>query len=163
YRRMIGQLVSATQLRHPGVGDLARQVRYRCFDAALIDAERAGAQQQIPAGLDRLSAAPQVPAAQIDAMVAAGRPVPRAVRARRDTHAPVRAAEVRASAAPGEAILGRFGRRHHAVMLEVMARRYSRIRPLENVRVTERSGRPLLTAEYPHDGTRYLVIATVAE
>jgi len=45
----------------------------------------------------------------------------------------------------------------------VMTRRYYRIRPLENVRVTERSGRPLLTAEYSHDGTGYLVIATVAE
>ena len=41
YRRTIDQLVSATQLRHPGVGDLARQVRYRCFDAPLIAAERA--------------------------------------------------------------------------------------------------------------------------
>ena len=33
YRRVVDQLVSATQLRHPAVGDLARQVRYRCFDA----------------------------------------------------------------------------------------------------------------------------------
>jgi len=30
YRRTVDQLVSATQVRHPGVGDLARQVRYRC-------------------------------------------------------------------------------------------------------------------------------------
>jgi len=134
YRRMIGQLVSATQLRHPGVGDLARQVRYRCFDAPLIDAERAEAQQRVRAELDRLSTDPRVRAAQIDAMVAAGEP-----------------------------ILGVFGRRHHPVMLEVMTRRYYWIRPLENVRVTERSGRPLLTAEYSHDGTGYLVIATVAE
>ncbi|HEY2489250.1 MAG TPA: fused acetyl/propionyl-CoA carboxylase subunit alpha/methylmalonyl-CoA decarboxylase subunit alpha, partial [Streptosporangiaceae bacterium] len=44
-----------------------------------------------------------------------------------------------------------------------MTRRYYRIRPLENVQVTERGGRPLLTAEYTHDGQDYLVIATVAE
>ncbi|HEV2256963.1 MAG TPA: biotin/lipoyl-containing protein, partial [Streptosporangiaceae bacterium] len=30
YRRVVDQLMSATQLRHPAVGDLARQVRYRC-------------------------------------------------------------------------------------------------------------------------------------
>ena len=134
YRRVIGQLVSATQLRHPGVGDLARQVRYRCFEAPLIAAERARAQQQVRAELDRLATDPATRSAQIDAIVAAGEP-----------------------------ILGAFAERHHAVMLEVMTRRYYRIRPLENVQLTERSGRPLLTAEYTHDGTDYLVIATVAD
>src|SRR5260370_11533663 len=48
-------------------------------------------------------------------------------------------------------------------MLEVMTRRYYRIRPLRRVQVTERSGRRLLTAEYAHDGHDYLVIATVAD
>ena len=134
YRRMMNQLVSATQLRHPGVGDLARQVRYRCFDARLIDAERARAQQRVRAELDRLSPDPQARAAQIDAIVASGEP-----------------------------IIGVFAERHHPVMLEVMTRRYYRIRPLRNVQVSERSGRPLLTAEYAHEGRDYLVIATVAD
>jgi acetyl/propionyl-CoA carboxylase alpha subunit/acetyl-CoA carboxylase carboxyltransferase component len=134
YRRTISQLVAATQLRHPGVGDLARQVRYRIFDAPLIAAERARAQEQVRAELDRLSPDSGERAAQIDALVASGQP-----------------------------ILGIFAERHHPVMLEVMTRRYYRIRPLENVRVTERSGRPLLTAEYTHDDTGYLVIATVAD
>jgi acetyl/propionyl-CoA carboxylase alpha subunit/acetyl-CoA carboxylase carboxyltransferase component len=134
YRRVVDQLVSATQLRHPVIGDLARQVRYRLFDAPLIAAERARAQQQVRAELDRLSPDREVRAAQIDALVASG-----------------------------EEILGIFAERHHAVMLEVMTRRYYRIRPLKNVQVTERSGRPLLTAEYVHDGRDYLVIATVAD
>jgi acetyl/propionyl-CoA carboxylase alpha subunit/acetyl-CoA carboxylase carboxyltransferase component len=134
YRRVVDQLVSATQLRYPAVGDLARQVRYRCFDAPLIAAERAQARQQVRAELDRLSSDPEVRAAQIDAIVASG-----------------------------EAILGVFAERHHAVMLEVMTRRYYQIRPLKNVQVTERDGRPLLTAEYVHDGRGYLVIATVAD
>src|SRR6266568_4977148 len=134
YRRTIDQLVSATQLRHPGVGDLARQVRYRCFDAPLIAAERARALEQVRAELDRLSLDPAARAAQIDAIVASGEP-----------------------------ILGVFAERHHAVMLEVMTRRYYWIRPLRNVRVTERSGRPLLTAEYAHEGRDYLIIATVAD
>ena len=134
YRRTVDQLVSATQLRHPAVGDLARQVRYRCFDAPLIAAERTQAQQRVRAELDRLSPDPEARAAQIDAIVAAGEP-----------------------------ILGVFAERHHPVMLEVMTRRYYRIRPLRNVQVTERSGRPLLTAEYAHDGHDYLIIATVAD
>jgi acetyl/propionyl-CoA carboxylase alpha subunit/acetyl-CoA carboxylase carboxyltransferase component len=134
YQRVVDQLVSATQLRHPTVGDLARQVRYRCFVAPLIAAERTRAQQQVRAELDRLSPDPQARAAQIDTIVASGEP-----------------------------ILGVFAERHHALMLEVMTRRYYRIRPLRNVRVTERGGRPLLTAEYTHDGHDYLVIATVAD
>ncbi len=133
YQRVVDQLMSATQLRHPAVGDLARQVRYRCFDAPLLAAERLRAQQRVRAELDQLSPDPQARAAQIDAIVAAGEP-----------------------------ILGVFTDRHDPVMLEVMTRRYYRIRPLENVRITERSGRPLLTAEYRHDGRDYLVIATVA-
>ena len=85
------------------------------------------------AQVDDLSSDPQTRAAQIDAIVASGAP-----------------------------ILGIFTERDHAVMLEVMTRRYYRIRPLENVRVVEHSGRPMLTAEYTHDGQDYLVIATVA-
>ena len=134
YRRVVDQLVSATQLRHPAVGDLARQVRYRCFDAPLIAAEQTRALQQVRAELDRLSGDPEVRAAQIDAIVGSGEP-----------------------------ILGVFAERHYAVMLEVMTRRYYRIRPLAHVEVTERGGQPLLTAQYVHHGRDYLVLATVAD
>ncbi|HEX5299837.1 MAG TPA: carboxyl transferase domain-containing protein [Streptosporangiaceae bacterium] len=134
YRRVIGQLLSATQLRHPGVGDLARQVRYRCFDEPLITAEQARGQQRVRAELDHLATDPATRSAQIDAIVASGEP-----------------------------ILGVFTERHHPVMLEVMTRRYYWIRDLRNVQVTERSGRPLLTAEYAHEGRDYLIIATVAD
>jgi acetyl/propionyl-CoA carboxylase alpha subunit/acetyl-CoA carboxylase carboxyltransferase component len=133
YRRVLDQLVSATQLRHPVIGDLARQVMYRCFDSALIAGERAQVQQQVRAELDRLSPDPAARAAQIDAMVASGEP-----------------------------ILGAFAERHHAAMLEVMTRRYYQIRPLEQVKVIKHNDRPLLTAEYVHDGHDYLLVATVA-
>jgi acetyl/propionyl-CoA carboxylase alpha subunit/acetyl-CoA carboxylase carboxyltransferase component len=133
YGRVIDQLVAATQVRHPAIGDLARQVRYRCFNAPLIAQERARAQQQVRAELDRLSPDPEVRATQIDAIVASGEP-----------------------------ILGVFAERHHAVMLEVMTRRYYQIRSLQQVRLSERGGRPVLTARYDHDGQKYMVIATVA-
>ncbi len=59
YRRVVDQLVGATELRYPAIGDLARQVRYRCFEVPLIAAERVRAQQQVRAELDRLSADPR--------------------------------------------------------------------------------------------------------
>ena len=133
YRQVVEQLVQATELRYPAVGELARQVRYRCFEAPLIAAERVRAQQQVRAELDHLSADPATRAAQIDAIVATG-----------------------------EAILGVFTERDHPVMLEVMTRRYYRLRPLTPVQLTQRNGRPVLTAEYVHDGQHYAVIATVA-
>ena len=106
----------------------------RAFDAPLIAAEVARKQEEVRTELDRLPADPQARAARIDAIVASGEP-----------------------------ILGVFAPRHHPIMLEVMTRRYYWIRDLQQVQVTERSGRPLLTAGYSQDGRDYLVIATVAE
>ena len=133
YWEVIDQLVSATQLRHPTIGDLARQVQYRCFNAPLIAQERARARQLVRAELDNLSPDPEARAAQIDAIVASGEP-----------------------------ILGVFAERHHTVMLEVMTRRYYQIRPLQRVQAFERGGRPVLTAHYDYDGRDYMIIATVA-
>ena len=131
YQRTLDTLVTATQLRHPVVGGLARRVRYTCFDAPLIATERAAGQDQVRAELDRLSDDPAARAAQIDSIVSAAEP-----------------------------ILGVFGERHHAAMLEVMTRRYYRVRPLKDVQVSDRGGRPLLTATYHHDGEDHVVLAT---
>jgi acetyl/propionyl-CoA carboxylase alpha subunit/acetyl-CoA carboxylase carboxyltransferase component len=131
YQRTLDRLVTATQLRHPVVGSLARRVRYMCFDAPVIAAERAAGQAEVRAELDRLSDDPEVRSAQIDTIVAAAEP-----------------------------ILGVFGEHHHAPMLEVMTRRYYRVRPLSNVQVTDRGGRPLLTADHQHDGESHVVLAT---
>ena len=131
YQRVLDQLVSATQLRHPVVGGLARRVRYMCFDAPVVDAERLRGQQAVRDALDHLSDDPTERAAQIDRIVAAAEP-----------------------------ILGVFGPRHHAVMLEVMTRRYYRVRELSDVRVEDRGGRPLLTASYLYDGQPRVVLAT---
>jgi acetyl/propionyl-CoA carboxylase alpha subunit/acetyl-CoA carboxylase carboxyltransferase component len=131
YRRVLDQLVTATQLRHPVVGGLARRVRHTCFDAPLLDAERAAGQAQVRAELDRLSDEPGERARQIDRIVSAAEP-----------------------------ILGVFGEEHQAAMLEVMTRRYYRVRPLTDVVVQDRAGRPLLTARYDHDGLQRVVLAT---
>jgi len=131
YQRVLDQLVTATQLRHPVVGGLARRVRYTCFEAPVIDDERARGQAQVRAELDRLSADPDTRAAQIDTIVSAAEP-----------------------------ILGVFGERHHAAMLEVMTRRYYRAQTLTDVRSEDRGGRSLLTANYHLDGRDLTVLAT---
>ena len=132
YLRTLDQLVTATQLRHPVVGSLARRVRYSCFDAPLIVAERERGQEQVRARLDDLPpVGDPARAERIDAIVAAAEP-----------------------------ILGVFGERHHAAMLEVMTRRYYRVRELTSVAVQDRGGRPQLTAEYHHDGRDVTVLAT---
>ncbi|WP_433293299.1 carboxyl transferase domain-containing protein [Pseudonocardia sp. CA-142604] len=128
YQHTLDRLVRATQLRHPVVGGFARRVRYTCFDEPVIAAERAAGQAKVRAELDRLSDDPAVRAGQIDTIVAAAEP-----------------------------ILGVFGERHHAAMLEVMTRRYYRGRTLTDVRLEDRGGRPLLTAAYSlKDGARPL-------
>ena len=131
YQRVLEQLVTATQLRHPVVGGLARRVRYTCFDAPLLDAERTAGQADVRAELDRLSDEPGERARQIDRIVSAAEP-----------------------------ILGVFGEGHQAAMLEVMTRRYYRIRALTDVALQDRGGRPLLTARYDHDGHNHVVLAT---
>ncbi|GAA3222923.1 biotin carboxylase N-terminal domain-containing protein [Pseudonocardia petroleophila] len=132
YLRMLDQLVTATQLRHPVVGSLARRVRYTCFDAPLIAAERARGQQQVREQLDALPGPDD----------------------------PARAEGIERIVAAAEPILDVFGERHHAAMLEVMTRRYYRIRPLRDVRLSDRGGRPLLTATYTHQGQDVTVLAT---
>jgi acetyl/propionyl-CoA carboxylase alpha subunit/acetyl-CoA carboxylase carboxyltransferase component len=132
YLRTLDHLVTATQLRHPVVGSLARRVRYTCFDAPLIAAERARGQQQVR---ERLDALPPV-------------------------GDPARAAEIDGIVAAAEPILGVFGERHHPAMLEVMTRRYYRVRELESVELSDRGGRPQLTATYVHDGRPVTVLAT---
>jgi acetyl/propionyl-CoA carboxylase alpha subunit/acetyl-CoA carboxylase carboxyltransferase component len=134
YREVLDHLVIATQLRHPVIGDAARQVRYRLFDAPLIAEGRDRVQRAVRDQLDRLAIDPAQRAAQIDEIVAAGEP-----------------------------ILGAFAERHHAAMLEVMTRRYYRIRPLDHPRIDVHDGRPVLTAKYEQDGRGHLVVATVAD
>ena len=136
YRRTLDDLVVATQLRYPVVGDTARQVRYRGFDAPVVAAERRDVLRQVRDTLDAIAEAPDAPdrAERIDSLVASS-----------------------------ETILGVFGARHDAVLLEVMTRRYYRVRPLEDLRIEEFAGHPLLQAHYKHLGNDRVVLASVID
>ncbi|WP_210036354.1 ATP-binding protein [Pseudonocardia parietis] len=136
YRRTIDEVVVATQLRHPVVGDTARLVRYRAFDAPVVAAERSRVLAEVRESLDVLAQNPDTPdrARRIDTLVASSEP-----------------------------ILGVFGERHDAVLLEVMARRYYRVRPLRELELTEYAGKPLLTARYQHLGNDRTLFASVID
>ncbi|MEQ3554178.1 biotin carboxylase N-terminal domain-containing protein [Pseudonocardia nematodicida] len=136
YLRTLDELVVATQLRHPVVGDTARLLRYRAFDAPVVAAERTRVLGEVRESLDVLAADPDTAdrASRIDALVASSEP-----------------------------ILGAFGDRHDAVLLEVMTRRYYRVRPLGELEHTEFAGRPLLTARYDHLGNDRTLFASVID
>ncbi|MCW0216044.1 MAG: fused acetyl/propionyl-CoA carboxylase subunit alpha/methylmalonyl-CoA decarboxylase subunit alpha, partial [Pseudonocardia sp.] len=136
YLSTLDDLVRATQVRHPVVGDLARQVRYQLFDAPAVAAERNEVLHQVRASLDELIANPD---------------------------STDRAARIESLVASSEPILGVFGAEHNAALLEVMTRRYYRVRPLGEITVTEQDGRPLLTTDYSYDGRGRRVIATVVD
>src|SRR5206468_3648297 len=67
----LDRLVSATQLRYPAVGDLARSVRFRWFEQPLVEAERAQLLAGVREEIDYLAANPQAAdyAARLDRLV----------------------------------------------------------------------------------------------
>ncbi|HWF35227.1 MAG TPA: carboxyl transferase domain-containing protein [Solirubrobacteraceae bacterium] len=141
FHETLDRLIVAAQLRYPVVGELARSVRFRVFDQAVIGEARervlAAARQQ----LRYLAAHPDAPdrAERVEALVASPEPLIRLL---------------------GERIGGQEG---HGPLLELLTRRYYKIRPLEEMRSLRLDGRQFLTARYSLDGRRVELIATVAE
>jgi acetyl/propionyl-CoA carboxylase alpha subunit/acetyl-CoA carboxylase carboxyltransferase component len=141
FHETLDRLIVAAQLRHPVVGELARSVRFRVFDQPIIEEARkrvlAAARQQ----LRYLAAHPDAPdhAERIEALVASPQPLIRLL---------------------AERIGGPEGQ---APLLELLTRRYSKIRPLEEVRSLRLDGRQFVTARYWLDGRRVQLIATLAE
>ena len=128
---VLDRLVVATQLRYPAVGDLARAVRFRSFDQPLM----LQARQEVFAEAERLLAElaerPAGPdyAERIDALVASPQPLIRLLAQRFD--APSAAQEA---------------------ALEVLTRRYYRVRRLQDVRSFSLDGRPCVTGDFELSG-----------
>ena len=126
FHETLDRLIVAAQLRHPVIGELARSVRFRVFDQPVIEAARervlAAARQE----LRYLAAHPDAPdrAERIDTMVSSPEPLIRLL---------------------AERIGGRDGQ---APLLEVLTRRYYKIRELEDLRSVQLGGRRFLTARY---------------
>ncbi|MGI8593242.1 MAG: carboxyl transferase domain-containing protein [Solirubrobacteraceae bacterium] len=141
FHETLDRLIVATQLRYPAVGELARRVRFRVFDQPVIEQARDRALAAVREELGYLVAHPGAPdyADRIEALVASPHTLIRLL---------------------GERIGGEEG---HEPMLELLTRRYYRIRPLEDVESFSRDGRQFVTAHYTHDGRQVQLITTLAE
>jgi acetyl/propionyl-CoA carboxylase alpha subunit/acetyl-CoA carboxylase carboxyltransferase component len=141
FRETLDRLIVATQLRYPAVGELARSVRFRVFDQPLIEQARDLVFATVREQLGYLVANPQAPdyADRIEALVASPHTLVRLL---------------------GERIGLHDG---NEPMVELLTRRYYRIRALEDVRSLHRDGRQFVTARYTHEDREVEVITTLAE
>ena len=132
----------ATRSRYPLIGDLARSIRYEVYERPVIEAARTKLYDEVRA----------------DVAVLAGEP----------GHAGPGGADRHAGAqfGAGGAVAGRGVAepfRGVPAMLEVMNRRYYKIRELEDLQVGEIAGRPTLTGNYMLGGKRLYLISTTAD
>jgi acetyl/propionyl-CoA carboxylase alpha subunit/acetyl-CoA carboxylase carboxyltransferase component len=142
---VLDRLVTATQLRYPSVGDLARAVRFRFFEEPVLQQAR----QEVLDEASRLLA-------QLDEAGARG-----------DTSDSMAQIETLvASPEPLIRLLGRRAGRRTAEpdpVLEVLTRRYYRSRDLEHVRSSLLDGHSCVSADYELSGTRLHLVALMTE
>ena len=130
-RETLDRLVAATELRQPRIGELARSARYAAFDRPLIAAARERVHRRVRDQLDQIAASPEDPDAGglVDEVVATSQPL-----------LPVLAERTADGITAGEP------------MLEILTRRYYKIRTLRDLRVVRRDGRDLASAVYSRTG-----------
>ncbi len=140
FRRDLDRLAIAAEGRDQIVADLARETRFRYFDQPLIEDAAAATYREAEAHLAALASDPMRPDRSdlVDALVACTRPL-----------APYLSECLRAAGPP-----------LRAVLLEVMTRRYYRMRGLRGFEELELGGRPFLTAIHPR-GAAQRRVATV--
>lgn len=142
-RQLLQRMTVEARSRFPAVHDCAREVSYRYFDQPVLEAVRARIYAEAEEHLKALGRKP------------------------RDSHREERIRQLVDSPQPMTVFLAsRFakaGRSLRQVMLEVLIRRYYRIRPLERVSSGTLKGRAYATADYEHDGHSIRVVATFAE
>ena len=137
-RGVLGRLIVATQLRYPTVGELARSIRFRFFDNPLIVAARelviAGVREQLRY-LDEHQDA-QDYAQRVETLAASSERLIRLLIQRIAVNTPGR-----------------------EPMLEVLTRRYYKIRTLQDVRAFRLEGRQFVTGAYELGGERLELIS----
>ena len=139
---VLDRLVSATQLRYPTLGDLARTVRFQLFEGPLIEQAREDAYQGIQEHLDYLDAHPE----------AADRPQHIAAVAGL-TEPAVKLLGVRAVA----------DSRGYEPLLEALTRRYYKVRTLENIRSFVHEDRQFVTGSFDLRGERLHLVCAVTD
>ncbi|HXM58122.1 MAG TPA: carboxyl transferase domain-containing protein [Candidatus Dormibacteraeota bacterium] len=139
---LLDRIVAATERRFPAVADLAREARYRSFHQPEFERARGAVYAEMGAHLDFL--ADQSGTDQ------------RSERMLRLVDCPQ----------PMQTFLSRLAQgaspERRRLMLEVLIRRYYRIRPIEDVRTFDAGGRTWGTARYVEEGRRVRVLNTLA-
>ena len=139
-RKLLDRVVAMANGRFPSISDLARELRYRCFDQPAFEKARAELYDQMKEHLSCLDADPDAS----------------------DRHARMRALVECPQPLVG-LLSGRLGdssRALQGLMLEALTSRYYRIRELTNFRTVDIDGRCCALAEYDYEGKRIHLIAT---
>ncbi|HEY0557366.1 MAG TPA: biotin/lipoyl-containing protein, partial [Thermoanaerobaculia bacterium] len=146
-RDLLDRMAAETQGSEPAVHDLAREVRYRVFVRPLLLATRERIYAAAASDLARLAAHPGTAerGELIRALVECTQPLHRILSQR---YASV-------STAPTSAL--------RAALLEIMVRRYYRIRELGAIESFRREGQTFGVAGYEHRGSHVHLIATHAD
>jgi acetyl/propionyl-CoA carboxylase alpha subunit/acetyl-CoA carboxylase carboxyltransferase component len=140
---VLDRLVLAAQLRFPSVGDLSRSVRYRWFEAPVVETARTAAYAAVREQLRYLAARPETPdhETRIESLVASPEPVVRFL---------------------AERIAGDGELPEREPLLQVLARRHYREYTLDDLQSRTLSGRPVVTARYTLDGRPTFLVCTIA-
>ncbi len=141
YRDVLDRLVTATQLRFPVVGELARSVRFRWYDQPLVDAERQSVLDSVAAQLVTLTGMPAGAErdAIIDALAAIPEPIVRFLADRID-----------GGTVPAD-----------EPMLAVLIKRHYREYQLRDLHEVSVDGRPFASADYTTDRRPTHLVSTV--
>ena len=140
-RSLLERVIALGPAGHPEIAELAREVRYRTFDRPLFETARARVYAEVNARLAALDgASPTARAQHIEWLAGCPQPLASLLIARLHEAAPAL----------------------RRAMLEVLTRRYYRIRILEDVVDTALADLDCLTASYVFEGRRIHLIATAA-
>ncbi len=139
-RTLLDRLQLATREQYPAVSDLAHEVRFYSFDRPLIERARNDVYQQMQAHLAYLAQHPDAADRdeRIAILVACPYPLQKVL--------------------TGQFPLSGDGTRQ--IMLEVLTRRYYRIRQLEHFTCMTVDGQAFALAAYTHEGVRISVATT---
>ncbi len=139
---LLDRLLQAARGRYLGVYDLAREVRFRYFDGPLFEQARNKVYEGVRSHLAYLAAYPDTPNRDelMNSLVACPQPLQNLLTR---------------SFPESDAQMVQF-------MLEVLTRRYYRIRRLEEFERTMVDGHPFVKAAYKDEGRRVIVVTTFA-
>ncbi|HEV7785117.1 MAG TPA: hypothetical protein VGQ28_07260, partial [Thermoanaerobaculia bacterium] len=140
FRGLLERMISETQGSEPAVHDLAREVRYRLFDRPVLLAarERAYAAAEADLALLAQDPGPEERAARVRALVDCTQPLHRMLSQR----------------------FASAGSRLRQALLEIMVRRFYRIRELQSVAFTAVEDQDFAIAGYDYQGSHVHLIAS---